>query len=245
LKRRSEAGIDWFQADLPGATVCFTTRRGGVSAAPYDSLNLGVITGDERSAVLENRKRTSRAIGIDGEQIRMGLQVHGSKILRHDDPAEGGHFLDPIEAPPEADGHVTDARGVPMLVVVADCLPVAVRGPGGLAMLHCGWRGLAGTLIEDSVAMVQGDTAVIGPGIGPCCFEVGDEVQDAFADLGDGVFEGRMCDLTEVARRLLGRSGVSGIEVAGMCTCCNGTDFFSHRRDAEVTGRQAGIAWID
>jgi len=245
MKRHSNGDLDWYQAELPGATVCFTTRRGGTSAAPYDTLNLGVLTEDDRATVLSNRAGAASALGLDGERIRMGLQVHGSKILGHEDRECKGHFLDPVPDPPEADGHVTRAAGIPLLVLVADCLPVAVKGPDGLAMLHCGWRGLAGTLVEDAVAMVGGEAAVIGPGIGPCCFEVGSEVKGAFADLGDGIFEGRMCDLPEVAGRLLRRSGVEVVETTGICTCCNEADFFSHRRDGGVTGRQAGIAWND
>ncbi len=117
--------------------------------------------------------------------------------------------------PPEADGHVTDAPSLPMLVLVADCLPVAVRGSKGLAMLHCGWRGLAGRLVDDAVALVEGSHAVIGPGIGPCCFEVGPEVRTAFESLGEGIADGRMCDLPEVARRVLARAGVTEIESSG------------------------------
>jgi polyphenol oxidase len=245
MRRRSGGGLDWYEAELPGATVCFTTRRGGVSAAPFDTLNLGVLTPDDRGAVLENRGLAASALGIDGERIRMGLQVHGSELLSHDDPGRRGHYFDPAPEPPQADGHVTGAAGIPLLVLVADCLPVAVKGPGGLAMLHCGWRGLAGTLIPDAVAKVGGETAVIGPGIGPCCFEVGREVREAFVGLGDGIFQGSMCDLPEASRRLLRASGVEVIETAGICTFCNEVDFFSHRRDGGVTGRQAGIAWID
>lgn len=244
MKRRSSGGLGWYEAELPGATVCFTTRTGGVSVAPYDTLNLGILTDDRRDAVLENRARSASALGIDGDRIRMGLQVHGSKLLSHDDPEGRGHYLAPVPDPPEADGHLSGTPGIPLLVVVADCLPVAVKGPNGLAMLHCGWRGLAGTLVQDAVAMVGGGAAVIGPGIGPCCFEVGDEVREAFSGLGDGLFDGRNCDLPEVARRLLLGAGVEQVETAGICTFCNRDEFFSHRRDGGVTGRQAGIAWI-
>ncbi len=236
--------MEWLEAGLPGATVCFTTRRGGFSSPPYESLNLGILTGDDRGTVLRNRARTAAALGIDGDRLRMGLQVHGSKILPHNDPDATGHFLDPVTDPPEADGHVTGLSRLPLLVLTADCLPVAVSGPGGLAMLHCGWRGLAGSLVADAVAAVGGGEAVIGPGIGPCCFEVGPEVVEAFSGLGDGLFDGRQCDLPGVAERLLRRAGVDRIQTAGHCTCCESDDFFSHRRDGGITGRQAGIAWL-
>jgi YfiH family protein len=245
LKRRSVDGLEWLEAELPGATVAFTTRRGGLGRAPYDTLNLGLITGDDGKVVLGNRARVAAALGVDPEGIRTGLQVHGSEILVHDDPGEQGQFLEPVPNLTEADGHVSRSPGIPMLVLAADCLPVAIKGPGGLAMLHCGWRGLAGSLVEDAVAMVAGDAAVIGPGIGRCCFEVGADVKQAFADLGEGIFDGRFCDLPEVAARLLEVNGVDSIERAGICTFCEKADFFSHRRDRGVTGRQAGIAWLN
>jgi YfiH family protein len=244
VNRRSEGRIEWLEADLPGARVCFSTRVGGVSSSPFDSLNLGILTGDERSAVLENRRRLASALGVDPESVAMGRQVHGSRIAVHGPGPGNGAFARPVPDPDEVDGHVTAEPGLPMLVLVADCLPVAVSGPGGLAMLHCGWRGLAGSLVEDAVRRVGGEAAVIGPGIGPCCFEVGDEVLAAFSDLGDGIAEGPMCDLPEVARRTLVGAGVKRVEVSGICSSCERDLFFSHRRDDGSTGRQAGIAWL-
>jgi YfiH family protein len=241
---RSDGEVEWLEADLPGARVCFSTRVGGVSSSPFDSLNLGILTGDERSAVLENRRRLASALGVDPESVAMGRQVHGSRIAVHRPGPGSGAFARPVPDPEEVDGHVTAEPGLPMLVLVADCLPVAVSGPGGLAMLHCGWRGLAGNLVEDAVRQVEGEAAVIGPGIGPCCFEVGEEVLAAFSDLGDGIAEGPMCDLPEVARRKLVRAGVKRIEVSGICSSCERDLFFSHRRDDGSTGRQAGIAWL-
>ena len=146
---------------------------------------------------------------------------------------------------PEVDGHVTAEPGLALLVFVADCLPVALAGPGGVAMLHCGWRGLAAGIVARGAEAVGATHAAIGPGIGPCCYEVGDEVLGAFAGLGDGVAAGRMLDLAEVARRLLREAGVEQVESAGLCTSCEAELFFSHRRDAGRTGRQAGLAWLD
>ena len=144
----------------------------------------------------------------------------------------------------EADGHVVGEPGLVPLVFAADCLPVALRGPGGVAMVHAGWRGLAGGIVASAAEEVEAIRAAIGPGIGPCCYEVGEEVLTAFADLGD-VAEGRMLDLPEVARRLLARAGVEQVESAGLCTSCEEKLFFSHRRAAGRTGRQAGLAWIE
>ena len=128
---------------------------------------------------------------------------------------------------------------------VADCLPVAIAGERGVAMLHCGWRGLAGGIVARGVDEVGATAAAIGPGIGPCCYEVGDEVLERFAGLGDGVAAGRMLDLPEVARRLLAAAGIDAVESSGLCTSCDPELFFSHRRDAGRTGRQAGLVWLD
>jgi hypothetical protein len=110
-------------------------------------------------------------------------------------------------------------------------------------MLHCGWRGLAAGIVARGATAVGATSAAIGPGIGPCCYEVGEEVLTEFDDL-DGVALGRMLDLTAVATALLERAGVSGIEPSGLCTSCNPELFYSHRRDDGRTGRQAGLAWL-
>lgn len=241
---RSGDGIEWLEASLPGATVCFTTRTGGVSQGPFRSLNLGVLTDDERQLVIENRRRVAAGLGIDGRRVAMGRQVHKSDLAIHEDGPVAPHYLEPGGRLEDVDGHITAVAGLPMLVVVADCLPVALKGPRGLAMLHCGWRGLAGTIVEDAAKTVGATHAAVGPGIGPCCFEVGEEVFEAFTDLGDGLREGRNLDLWQVASRKLSRAGVVKVEVAGECTYCSPERFFSHRRDRGKTGRQAGIAWI-
>jgi copper oxidase (laccase) domain-containing protein len=108
-------------------------------------------------------------------------------------------------------------------------------------MLHCGWRGLAGGIVGAGSAAVEATAAAIGPGIGPCCYEVGDDVLAAFAPLGPGIAEQRMLDLAAVAARLLERAGVEAIETAGICTRCERETFFSHRGDGPDTGRQAGL----
>ena len=110
-------------------------------------------------------------------------------------------------------------------------------------MAHCGWRGLAAGIVREAAEAVDASAAAIGPGIGPCCYEVGEEVLQEFEDL-EGVAEGRMLDLTAVARSLLARAGVTEVESADLCTSCNPELFFSHRRDGERTGRQAGLAWV-
>ena len=226
-----------FEVDLPGGRAAFSTRIGGVSRPPFESLNLGILTDDDQRNVTENRRRLARGVGIDADGFAWGLQVHGIDICEWDAPRGGGE-------PPEADGHVTTAPGLGLLVIVADCLPVALIAPGRAAMLHCGWRGLAGGLVERAVERFdEPPAAAIGPGIGRCCYEVGPEVLEAFADL-DGVADGRMLDLRAVARRKLEAVGVERIEDVDLCTSCREDLFFSHRRDKGVTGRQGGIAWL-
>jgi YfiH family protein len=144
----------------------------------------------------------------------------------------------------EADGQAATEPGLAPLVLVADCLPIALAGPGGVAMLHCGWRGLAAGIIARGVEAIAATDAAIGPGIGPCCYEVGEEVLTAFAALGIDA-PGRTLDLTAVARSLLAASGVARVEATGLCTSCEEQRFFSHRRDAGTTGRQAGMVWIE
>jgi hypothetical protein len=143
------------------------------------------------------------------------------------------------------DGHVLTQPGGAALVFVADCLPVALAGPRGVAMVHAGWRGLAGGILGAGAEAVGATSAAIGPGIGRCCYEVGAEVLDAFSALGEGIATGRMLDLPAVARRQLARAGVDRVESAGLCTSCEEELFFSHRRDEGRTGRQGGLAWLE
>lgn len=250
MEWREQSGVRWLEADLGDARAAFSTRLGGVSEPPFDSLNLGLLTDDDSEAVAENRRRLAAALGFEPEQVVFARQVHGARLIEHPTEFRGsfrsvGDQKEPRNGPPEADGHVLREPGLAGLVFTADCLPVAVAGPRGVAMLHGGWRGLAGGILAAGVEAVGATSAAIGPGVGPCCYEVGDEVLDAFSDLGEGVATGRMLDLPEVARRQLTRAGVERVESAGLCTSCEAELFFSHRRDAGRTGRQGGIAWLE
>lgn len=208
-------GIRWLAAGMPGAKAVFSTRSAG--------------------SAKESHVPLAAALGVPPERIVVGRQVHGAELAFPG--ATGGEV-------PEADGQVISEPGFAAMVLVADCLPVALVGPEGAAMLHCGWRGLAAGIVARGAAAIGATHAAIGPGIGPCCYEVGAEVLDAFAGLGDGVAAGRMLDLPEVARRLLREAGVAEVESAGLCTCCEEELFFSHRRDGGP-GRQAGLVWIE
>ena len=250
---RERDGVRWLEADLGGAHAAFSTRLGGVSEPPFDSLNLGILTDDDPAAVTENRRRLAGALDLDPEQVVFALQAHGTRLIDH---SEGSgafpcSFCSQYEQKeqgkgmPEADGHVLREPGLAPLVFVADCLPIALHGPKGLAMVHAGWRGLAGGIVAQAAGAVEATRAAIGPGIGPCCYEVGDEVLGAFAELGEGIADGRMLDLPEIARRQLAHAGVDVVQSAGLCTSCEAELFFSHRRDRGRTGRQAAIAWLE
>jgi len=148
---------------------------------------------------------------------------------------------DPDATVRDADGQVTAEPGVAALVLVADCLPIALVAPEGVGALHAGWRGLADGVIENGVAALRGlgaerIVAAIGPGAGPCCYEVGEEVHAAFGT------SGRTVDLKALARERLEAAGVGAVHDCGLCTI-HDERFFSHRRDRGVTGRQAGVAW--
>jgi YfiH family protein len=208
--------ISWLEAELPRSKAVFSTRSAG--SAKEDHVPLAA------------------ALGISPERIVSGEQVHGAELAFHpaDDAGRG-----------TADGQVIVEPGPVGMVYVADCLPVALAGLGGVAILHCGWRGLAAGIVARGTEAVGATHAAIGPGIGPCCYQVGDEVLDAFAGLGGGeIAAGRMLDLPAVARLLLRDAGVAEVECAELCTRCEPELFFSHRRDSD-SRRQAGLVWMD
>jgi purine-nucleoside/S-methyl-5'-thioadenosine phosphorylase / adenosine deaminase len=226
--------------DAPGPyAVAFSTRRGGVSEAPFDTLNLGRLTEDDPARVAENRQRLCDGVGADPEILCYGRQVHGAAVRRAGGRAEPG------------DGLWTDTPGEPLLVFTADCLPIALvradGGPPALAALHAGWRGLLAGIVQSAVAAL-GDgalAAAIGPGIGPCCYDVRAEVAAPFRGRfgEDIVREGRL-DLWRAAELALRAAGVGDVHRTDLCTACNPDLFFSHRRDTGRTGRQGMIAYV-
>jgi polyphenol oxidase len=228
--------------DLPGARAVFSTRRGGHSTGPYASLNLGWLTDDDPRAVARNRATLQDE--IDAPPLSFVHQVHGAEVRRITTGTP-----QPRERP-RVDGQATDRRDVALAALVADCLPIALAAPGQVAMLHAGWRGLATGMIPAGVQAMRalggdGDlSAAIGPGAGPCCYEVGEEVHEPFAAIEEA-HHGRNLDLKAIARRQLREVGVTTIADIGICTICSDPGLlFSHRRDQGVTGRQAGVAWL-
>jgi polyphenol oxidase len=219
-------------AALPGnGRVLFTTRASG---------NLSLAAGDGHELGRLRREALATRLGLRG--LCASPQVHGSNVLRISELE--GALAEPLgEA---ADGHATALRGVGVMVLSADCLPVALGADDAVAMVHAGWRGLAGGVLEQGVAALRelgaegSIAAVIGPRAGACCYEVGAEVHDA---LGGRHREGRKIDLAAIARDLLLAEGVSEVSELGGCTICQ-ERFYSHRREGERAGRQAGLAWL-
>lgn len=227
--------------------ACSTTRSGGFSNAPYDSLNLGAHVGDAAATVERNRRHLAELAGLPALPQWLN-QVHGTRVVTlpsHDN------------SPPQADAVTTMSRGQVCAVMTADCLPVIFCSADGqqVAAAHAGWRGLCGGVLENTLAAFQAPVSEIlvwlGPAIGPQAFEVGDEVraafiaQDvqaslAFTATADGKF---LADLWCLARQRLTRAGVTQIFGGGRCTFSESDKFFSYRRQS-VTGRLATLVWL-
>ena len=215
--------------------VAFTTRVGGVSEGPYASLNLGA-RGDDPAHVAENRRLACESLGLDATRLSVNRQRHSPTVHR----AEPGIGDEP------GDGLWSDVPGQPMLALAADCVPIAIAATEGkpqLAVLHAGWRGLAEGVVEAGVHALGGApaVAVVGPSVGPCCYEVGPEVSARFdADLT----RERILDLWTAAERALRRAGVREVERVDLCTRCNPDLFFSHRRSGPKHGVQGVIGAV-
>jgi len=234
--------FDW---DAPGPyRVAFSTRLGGVSEGPFESLNLGVYTDDRAENVYENRRLLCARLGVEPETATMPWQYHSAVVTK----ADGRGIVTPGLEFERCDGLWTDQPGRALVTLAADCLPIAlarVNGTPAVAALHVGWRGLLAGIVEAGANALGGGklAAAIGPGIGACCYEVGDEVAAPFRDrFGEKVVLGRNLDLAEAAERALRAAGCETVERVGLCTSCEEELFFSHRRDRGRTGRQGIVA---
>lgn len=245
---------DW--AAPPTVRAAMSTRLGGVSAAPYDSLNLGYSTLDDRESVMHNERAIAAALGVASDDFRWLHQVHGVDVH----PAESL----PVNSPPGAieikgDAVVSHTPGLVCAVKVADCMPVlfAARDGSAVAAAHAGWRGLSGGVLERTVAALNVAPAQLiawmGPCIGPSAFEVGEEVRAAFvthdAQAARHFVPGKnsdkfLCDLYAIARQRLHAIGVTDVSGGEYCTHTHAELFFSHRREP-VTGRMAAFVWIE
>ena len=217
----------------PGVRAAFTCRLGGVSEAPYDSLNLSSFVGDADDRVSANRERALVAAGLNGTSIALVKQVHGDRIIE----AEGRSGV-----LGEGDGVAAKRGGGAACVMSADCVPVLLAGSDQVIAVHAGWRGLVGGVLDRALERLGPVSAAwIGPSIKGCCYEVGSDVIDAFEEAGLPTLSGSV-DPGAAAARILTRAGVDGFALATECTSCD-PRFFSHRRDG-ITGRQGGlIAW--
>lgn len=228
MKSAAQAGIE-----LCGRTrVLFTDRSHG---------NLSSVGGEDAEQGAAARERLRELTGVG--QLARGHQVHGAVVerLREIPQSERGSL--PSRA---ADGQATSLAGVGAMVLSADCLPVALGCEDAVAMVHAGWRGLAAGVLEEGVRAIRelslgGElVAVVGPGAGACCYEVGPDLHAAFAAAHT---HGRTLDLRAIAHRRLLAAGVSEVRDHAACTICD-ERFFSHRREGPLAGRQAGVAWL-
>jgi len=241
--------------DLPANVAAVaTTRSGGFSAAPWDSLNLGGTAGDNPQSVSANRKSVATAMSVQPSWLR---QVHGTAVVRLQ--ADATQVLTP------ADAAWTTEPGIACAVLAADCRPVLLCSADGrvIAAVHAGWRGLAAGVLEATLAALQEGAGVqpvellawLGPCIGPQHFEVGADVLQVFGATPDSAsavhFQPRqrrdgelrwLANLPALATQRLRQAGVQRISVDGRCTYANASDFFSFRRDGR-TGRQAALIW--
>lgn len=247
---------DW---TVPGVRVACTLRTGGVSQAPYDTLNLGLHVGDDPQAVLSNREQVAH--GLQTRPVWLN-QVHGTDVHWLDENSQDGLTADAV---------CTHTRGVACTIMVADCLPILLADTQGraVAAIHAGWRGLAGTagqgVVDTTMQALRNHLpaqaelqAWLGPCIGPQAFEVGSEVCQAFRDNGfdtaglsqprDGHAGKWWLDLAGLARQRLSQWGVSRIQgndgSPDWCTVRDTRRWFSHRRD-RVSGRMAALIWIE
>ncbi|HEX4985692.1 MAG TPA: peptidoglycan editing factor PgeF [Burkholderiales bacterium] len=238
---------DWIVPDWPVPSrvrALVTTRNGGTSAAPYESMNLGLKVGDDPVRVAANRRLLRERLPAEPRWLD---QVHGAAVV----PAES------VAQPPRADASFASIPGCVCAIMIADCMPVLLADRAGsmVAAAHAGWRGLAGGVLENAVARLRVPptdvVAWLGPAIGPDAFEVGGDVHEAFvgADPAAGAAfrphrQGKwMCDLFTLARQRLARAGVSDVHGGGLCTHSDPSRFFSHRRDG-TSGRMAALVWL-
>jgi purine-nucleoside/S-methyl-5'-thioadenosine phosphorylase / adenosine deaminase len=227
----------------PGAALLFSTRRGGVSRAPFDTLNLGRSTDDDAAAVRENRERLLLLARLAPDRLATAGQVHGSRVVEVVAP---GHH-------PECDALVTRHPDVVLAVTTADCMSLLYHAPGVVAAAHSGWRGTADAMpvaALEAVCRLAGCapdavSVAIGPAIRGCCYEVGEDVAARFPAAAVRATGGKpRLDLPTAARIALNAAGVrpERLDDTGACTCCEPEWYFSHRRDHGRTGRHWGVA---
>ncbi len=238
-----------FTSAPAGVAAWSTTRAGGVSSAPYDTLNLGAAVGDDSVRVRENRRRAAAAMGFDLASAALVRQVHGAEIVCAD-AATAGRGLVTESAIPDADALATDVRGLALIVGMADCVPVFLAAADGraIALAHAGWRGVVADVVPRTLEILSArygvlpseTVAAFGPSIGPCCFEVGEDVASVFASRFPGSARNRRVDLAAAIRRQLADAGVPREAPSPPCTRCHADRYFSHRA---AGGIPSGRMW--
>ena len=232
---------DLIRWDVTGPyRVAFSTRRGGVSAGPYASLNLGRRTGDDVERVDENRRILCSELGADADDLALNYQVHSAIVNR----GEAG-----VRGESHGDALWTDVPGLPIAALAADCVPVAFARRGaerGVAVAHAGWIGILAGVLPAAAEMLGGELdAAIGPSAGPCCYEVGDDVAQPYRDrFGEEIVADGKLDLWRAAELALSEAGVTSVYRVDECTICNPERFFSHRRDGKPRGVQGVVAVV-
>jgi hypothetical protein len=233
-----------------GFLAAFTERTGGRGVGPYRALNVSFAVGDDPAVVASNRVAIADGLGIPPFAVA-GL-VHGSRILRVGPRRAGAGFARAEEVVAGTDGLMTGTVGLPIAVTTADCVPLVLASgrEGTVAVVHVGWKGLAAGIVSASArrfAEPKAVRAAIGPAIGPCHYEVGDDVAlavSAASPVGAALERRNRrlhLDLVETVRWILREHGIREVEDTGLCTACEARRFFSHRRDG-VSGRQIAIA---
>jgi polyphenol oxidase len=255
---RGPDGLELFHFDnlstVPGVVHGISTRAGGVSAGRCESLNVSYSVGDATENVDENLRRVAEAVGSRREDLFAAYQVHGRGVTVVESTS-------PIEPRPRCDVLVTDSPDKTLMLRYADCTPVLLADPKQhvVAAVHAGWRGSAVRAASAAVEALNDRfgsqprdlIAGIGPAIGPCCYTVGQDVVDAFADRPDLLSRtegGQRLDLWEANRQALVEAGVptEQIEVAGICTQCQSERFFSHRANGgQLAGRFAALIRVE
>jgi purine-nucleoside/S-methyl-5'-thioadenosine phosphorylase / adenosine deaminase len=240
--------IDAIRPDWPApAGALVTTRDGGASRGAYASLNLGLRSGDDETAVRDNRRRIETLLPARPVWLR---QVHGTRVADADAARAGS-------AEPEADAAVARRPGTVCAVLVADCMPVLLADEAAsvVGIAHAGWRGLCAGVLEATLEAMRAEPGAVlawlGPAIGPRVYEVGDEVREAFVArdpaASDAFRPARrghwLLDLYAVARQRLAARGVTRVYGGGLCTYSDPKRFFSYRRDG-ATGRMAALIWL-
>ncbi len=258
MQRIEEDGLFFYVSgllDFPRLKHGVTTRLGGVSPAPFDSLNLGSTVGDDPGNVQENWRRTQAALGLAPGSTVDARQAQANRVARVTEGERGTRIA-------EVDALITDEPGIPLLLRFADCVPILLydRKRNSIGIAHAGWRGTVGRVVTNTVVAMQEAfgtesrdlSACICPSIGPCCYEIGPDVQarveQAFPDASSLLVRRNgsvHLDLWEANARQLRELGVGEIEVAAICTSDHTDEWYSWRREKARTGRFAAVISLD